>query len=238
MSSDNPSFNVENDELLKIQQTQDSDEGKKEKRGTKSDLIDKIHKICDENGFICEYSPTQLKRLNKKSLAETLAKYIEKAMEKRISEQLKMKNTDGFSNEQRQKLYAVRTLRLLHDTVSRSTEAAVSSFSDYTIEGFTDSMNNPTVSAQIDSCLEEIAEEYEDVVELISNPYTKLALIWGSSALSHFRQQKPRNIFNMKENDQSVEPQPTAGKKTVRHVSFRRPPAREIPHAKPSTVTI
>ena len=63
MSSDNPSFNEENDELLKIQQTQDSDEGKKEKRGTKSDLIDKIHKICDENGFICEYSPTQLKRL-------------------------------------------------------------------------------------------------------------------------------------------------------------------------------
>ena len=175
-------FENAKDELLETLEPREEKTEKSTKRGSKDDLISKIHKICDENNIICEYSTTQLKRSTKKRLAEILAELIERAMEQKIRDQIRVKSVEGATQDQNDQLVAIGALRLLHDSLARATEIGMERFTPYQLEGFTSSMQAEPVSEQIDSCLAEIAEEYKDVVELISSPYTKLALIWSTSA--------------------------------------------------------
>ena len=184
------------------------------KRGSKDDLIEKIHKVCDENDIICEYSTTQLKRSTKKRLSEILAELIEKAMEKKIRDQIKLKSVEGATPEQNDRLVAIATLRLLHDSLARATEVGVERFTRYSIEGFSASMSNEQVSEQIDSCLGEIAAEYADVVQMISSPYTKLALIWTTSAAATCKR-KPPILNKYGRRSRSMGPTSNAGEKTM-----------------------
>ena len=207
-------FENAKEELLSSLDPPEPEKEKVTKRGSKCDLIEKIHKICDENDLICEYSTTQLKRSTKKRLAEILADLIEAAMEKKIRDQIKVKSIEGASSEQNDRLVAIGTLRLLHDSLARATEIGVDRFTPYSIEGFTDSMGNEQVSDQIDSCLAEIAEEYADVVEMISSPYTKLALIWTTSAAATCKR-KPEIQYNHGRRIRPLGSKQNAAKKTV-----------------------
>ena len=207
------------------------------KRGSKDDLIEKIHKVCDEHDIICEYSTTQLKRSTKKRLSEILAELIETAMEKKIRDQIKVKSIEGATSEQNEKLVAIATLRLLHDSLARATEVGVDRFTPFEINGFTQSMQQEQVSEQIDSCLAEIAAEYQDVVELISSPYTKLALIWTTSAAATCKR-KPRIMQKYGRSTRSVESKPTSAQKTVDRSVPRRPPTGQERDANPSVKII
>ena len=222
------------EELLDSLNPTENTAEKTTKRGSKNDLIEKIHKVCDENDIICEYSTTQLKRSTKTKLAEILAELIEKAMEQKIREQIKVKSIEGATPEQNQQLVALGTLRLLHDSLARATEVGVDRFTNYELSGFTQSMKEPTISEQIDDCLMEIAEEYTDVVEMISSPYTKLALIWSTSAAATAKR-KSSSLQNTR-NDRSYRtlgPKPTLKKETVDSgVSGRKAP-RKVSYADP-----
>ena len=136
-------FAEENESLLNF--TKETEEAQKPnsnanaKRGSKTELIQKIFEVCDKNGLQCEHSTTFLKRSTKKELSQILATKIEAAMEKKLLEQVNLKNMEGASSQSNQDLLALGTLRMCHDTLSKAVEAG-SNFVlpkyGMTIEGF------------------------------------------------------------------------------------------------------
>jgi hypothetical protein len=229
------SFEQEKTDLLNSLEPTTENTCLEPKRGSKDDLISKIHECCDKHDIICEYSTTQLKRSTKKKLAEILAGVIERCMEKKIRDQIKVKSIEGATPEQNEKLVAVGTLRLLHDSLARATEVGVHRFSPYTISGFTQSMAEERVSEQIDACLLEIAEEYSEVLDYISSPYVKLALIWSTSAASTARR-KPHSNNNVR--IRNMESRQNAEKETLDSRFSRRQTPGKVSHANLSVKTI
>ena len=187
-------------------------EPKKERTNSKKVLIDKIIEISERDRGSCEYSRTRLKRMSKAQLTEYLADLIEEGMKR------KMAQTVGVSDDADDKVIALGALRMLHDVCAVATERGGNTFLEpkgYTIAGFTDKLKEPTVSSAIDMCLQEIAEENQDLLEYVRSPYTRLALAWGGAIA--FSCKKTKHVTDMAA-------RPAGPKNPVRRGPSRRPP--------------
>lgn len=187
-------FTKENEELLESTESLDeTDPNSIPKRGSKDELISKFFEISDKHQIACEHSVTTLKRMTKKKLAELLGDQIEKCMEKKLLEQVKLKAVDGSSSDQRNELLALGTLRLIHDTLSQVTERGVESFTPFSIEGFCTTLQDQKLQKEIDECLLAIAREM-DVMQYISSPYVRLALCWSGAAANNLKKENNTQI--------------------------------------------
>ena len=180
-----------NEELLNFKEKQDIPQEKQSNKTSKSAIIDKIFQVCEQTDQIPTESKTTLKRMSKKKLQETLAGYIEVGLKRKIQQQMNVQ--PGDDEKQNQEMMALSCLRMAHDTVSRLTETCVQNFTPYTIKGFTDSLKQPDTSMALNECLLEIAREM-DVMEHLSNPYTKLLLIWSGGIAYNLRKKQHQQI--------------------------------------------
>ena len=71
-------FVTENDDLLIEEKSETAPE--KQKRNSKSELINRIVELSDKNNVELEYSDTKLKRMNKTQLQQIMADQMEKVM--------------------------------------------------------------------------------------------------------------------------------------------------------------
>ena len=160
---------------------------KKERSNSKKALIDKIIEVSERDKGSCEYSRSRLKRMSKPQLTEYLADLIEEGMKQ------KMARTVGVDHDADDRTIALGALRMLHDICASATEKGANTVLEpkgYTIEGFAESLKEPTVSQAIDGCLEEIAAENQDLLEYVRSPYTRLALPRGGAIAYSCRKTK------------------------------------------------
>ena len=187
------------------------------KPNSKQALINKIHEIASKENIVLEKSNTQLKRMNKKQLAEQLAELIEIGMKR------KMARSVGCDEHSDDRAIALGALRMLHDVCAMGLEKGTNAFLDdkgYEVTGFSDALKEPTVSTCIDGCLQEIAEENQELLEYVKSPYTRLAIAWGGAlAFSCKRKQKNASVLG---------PRSAAGANTLRRRGRGRPAPRKI----------
>jgi hypothetical protein len=110
-------------------------------------------------------------------------------------EKVNVKRLTTATDEENNQLIAIGTLRLMHDSLCIMLEKGVESVSPYSIEGFSNGMKVEPVSQEVNNALLAIAEE-ADVMQYISSPYAKLALIWMSCAATSLK--RKTNIKNKK----------------------------------------
>ena len=168
-------FEDQNQQLLDTLEKTDT-EPTEIKMGTKQHIISEIVKVSEKTGILLEDSLTSL----------------EKAMEKEIQKKLNLNVPQTENTEKRDQLVAIGVLRMLHDSVARGTETMCEKFTPYSIDGFSERMRDPQVSEQIDSILLQIAEE-NDVLQQISSPYVRLAICWGSCAMTSLKKKRSIN---------------------------------------------
>ena len=135
--------------------------------------------------------------MTKKQLLQILAEKIQIGVDKKICEQAGLKNVENhISPDQKQQLAAASFLMMAHRLVAQSAEKAVESYSDYTIEGFSQKFDEEPTRQMLEETLMEIAQEY-DIIQHITSPYAKLALLWSNAGLLSLR--KKRQIINVEE---------------------------------------
>jgi len=199
-------FEKENDELLESLETDEeaNQNGNADpnipKIGTKSHIISRIREVCQKGNILLEETETVLKRKSKHELKLLLALYIERVMERQIHEKLKMQVPQGcVDSQEKDKLVAVSMLRMLHDSCCKTLEYGVQNYSPYTIQGFCANLKEENVSAEINKCLLEIAEE-QDILQYVTSPYARLGICWASAVMTTVRKKtvnnKPRIIKN------------------------------------------
>ena len=237
------SLEHENVELLNS--LQDCQEDSKEsevtpkglKKGSKGDLINEIFNLCHRANIPCEYTESQLRRMNKKKILEILATYCEKVVEKKIMEKCKIKeNVDNLEQKQKTKLMNVSILRMAHDSLCYAAESLTHRFTPYTVEGMTHSMKeNKEMSEQINQCLAEIALEYQ-IQDYIESPSSRLFLIWITAGVSNLK----RKTVEKKNGDISkrVRFGPTKTTLTDRNVPVRGPQTRKECNVKQNTKSL
>ena len=177
-------------------------EAKEPKRNSKQGLIDKILEISEREGIPLTCSNTKLKRMNKQQLSELCADLIEQGIRKKMARAVNSESTDD-------RTIALGALRMLHDVVAVGVEKGANSFTEpygYTIDGFSENLKEPAVSSAIDGCLQEIADQNQELLEYVQSPYTRLMIAWGGAL-----------AFSCK--------------RTNKHVTFveSRPPRRQVP---------
>ena len=180
-----------NNELLKVS----SDDEKKEKprkRNSKEELIDKIIRLAEHNNIPLLHSDTKLKRMTKQQLTELLAETIETAMRNEMARQVGAKPGAADS------VIALGALRMVHDICAKGTEQCFNIFLPqygYEVEGFSDSLKDPSVREATDACLVEIAKD-TDVLQYVQSPWARLAIAWGGALVTSVQRKKTR--FNYK----------------------------------------
>ena len=153
-----------NSELLKA--AVDEDEKKeppKPKRNSKDELVEKICQVATSSGITLEYSDAKLKRMTKPQLNQVLADVIEQAMRDEMARQVGAK--PGASDS----IIALGALRMVHDMFAKATEKTINVFLPkygYEVDGFSDSLKDPTVREATDACLVEIARE-SDILQYV-----------------------------------------------------------------------
>ena len=163
------------------------------KRNTKQALIDKILEVTSREGIPLNHSNTKLKRMSKQQLANLLAEIIEEGMRKKMARQV------GVEDSSDSRAIALGALRMLHDVCAMGCEKAGNAFLEprgYEIDGFSQALKEPTVSQCIDGCLQEIADENQDLLEYVQSPYTRLMIAWGG-ALAFSCKQKQKNVAHV-----------------------------------------
>ena len=191
-------------------------EPKETKRNSKQALIDKIIQISERDGIPLECSNTKLKRMNKQQLSELCADMIEQGVRKKMARAVNSESTDD-------RTIALGALRMLHDVVAVGVEKTGTSFAErygYTIEGFSENLKEPTVSAAIDGCLQEIADENQELLEYVKSPYTRLMIAWGGALAFSCKRSNKHVTF--------VEPRPSRPKDSLRRGGSRRTQNGEI----------
>ena len=177
-----------NDELL--ESAEPESEPEPPKRNTKQALIDKILELSSKENIPLQISNTKLKRMNKQQLAELCGDLIEQGMKKRMAESV---GVDRECADDR--TIALGALRMLHDVCAMGVEKGSNSFLEprgYTVNGFCEGLKEPTVSLQVDQCLQEIADENTEILEYVKSPYTRLMLCWGGALALNCRPCKKR----------------------------------------------
>ena len=173
-----------NNELLK--KPEDAD--KNPKRNSKQELINKIVQVSDQNEMTLELSDTTLQRLNKQQLNELLAETIEKAMRNEMARQV------GARPGAADAVIALGALRMVHDIAARGAEKCFNMFLPgygYEVEGFADSLQDPSVRQATDACLAEIAQDNE-ILQYISSPWSRLAIAWGGALVTSIQRKRVR----------------------------------------------
>ena len=190
-------------------------EPKKERTNSKKILIDKIIEVSERDRGSCEYSRSRLKRMSKAQLTEYLADLIEAGMKRKMAE------TVGVDRDADDRAIALGALRMIHDICATATEKGANSVLEpkgYTIKGFSQNLKEPSVSQAIDGCLEEIAQENQELLEYVRSPYTRLALAWGGAIA--FSCKKTKHVTDLGTEE-------TRRKNPVRRRISRRPPDGE-----------
>ena len=168
---DQPDYEALNNELLEEPQ-----QVPETKRNSKQAIMDKILELSEE-GVPLDVSNTKLKRMNKRALANKLAEMIEERIKQQMARAVGADSTDN-------RTLALGALRMVHDLVANAGEQGLNMYLEprgYTVEGFADALKRPNVSEAVNSCLEEIAAENEEILQYVQSPWTRLALAWGGS---------------------------------------------------------
>ena len=211
------------DELLEAANPPEPQTDAPPKKNTKQALLEKILQVSERDGIPLEYTNSKLKRMSKKELAQVLADLIEEGIKRQMAQKV------GCAPGADERTIALGALRMVHDVCAMGVEKAGCTFLEprgYEINGFTEALKEPTVSSQIDQCLEEIAQENMEILEYVQSPYSRLAIAWAG-ALCFSVQKKQKHVT-------FLEPQASRGENTVRRRVRRRPPTGQINNHVPS----
>ena len=215
-------FKKLNDELLQAPKP----ENPEPKRNTKEALIERILTVAEENDMELTFSNTKLKRMSKEKLGKLLGELTAEVVKKDMASAVGAKGTSD-------KAIGIATLRMCHDMLAMATENGLNQCLPrygYQVDGFCDSLQNPTVSKAVDECLEEIAAT-SDVLQYIESPYARLAIAWGGALASTVRPYRRQEYPLQYQRDVRAAPMgpPTANRaQTLQHRPGRRPQARQV----------
>ena len=214
------------------------------KRNTKDALIDRILQMAEENNLEITVSNTKLKRMSKPALQKLLGEMLNECMKKQMAETVKATGTSDGA-------IGLATLRMMHDMCAMGVEKGLNGYLPkygYQVNGFSETLKQPTVSKCVDECLREIAAE-SDVLQYIESPYARLGIAWSTALYSCVRRAQPEslarqrlahpahgagsplrnyNMPNYKNGPTRMEPRPNQQQNTVRPGPVRRPPARQV----------
>ena len=222
--SEIPESNEElREELLSAAVPSEPVEKEPPKKNTKQALLEKILEVSERDGLPLEYTNSKLKRMSKRELAQVLADLIEEGMRRKMAQKV------GCDPDSDNRTIALGALRMVHDICAMGVEKAGNSFLEprgYEIEGFSESLKEPQVSHVIDGCLEEIANENQEILEYVQSPYARLGIAWAGALAFSVRKKQKDNVA-------VLGPRPTRGEDSVRGRLRRRAPAREIHHHVP-----
>ena len=158
------------------------------KRNSKQELINKIVMVAEQNDLPLELSDTKLQRLTKQQLNELLAETVEKAMRNEMARQV------GARPGAADSVIALGALRMVHDIAARGTEKCINIWLPeygYEVEGFADSLQEPSVRQATDACLAEIAQD-SDILQYVQSPWSRLAIAWGGALVTSIQRKRVR----------------------------------------------
>ncbi len=209
-----------------------SKEEKQPKRNSKDELIHKIVELA-KNNEIKLPSDTKLRRLTKQQLNELLASTVEQVMRDEMCRQVKCKPGAADS------VIALGALRMIHDLCARGTEKCANIFLPpygYELNGFADSLREPSVREATDACLAEIAKD-SDFMQYIESPWARLGIAWTGALVTSVRPHRLR--YQYRENYyaphmESREPQREDPRRE--HSPVRRPADGEEQRGSPPVV--
>ena len=209
-----------NDELLEKPK-----EEKEAKRNTKEALIERILNLAEENNLELTFSNTKLKRMSKKELGILLNQMTAEVLQQQMADSVGAKGTSD-------KAIGIATLRMMHDMMAMACENGLNQCLPpygYQVDGFCETLKEPTVSQCVDECLEEIARE-SDILQYIESPYARLGIPWCGALASTVR---PVNIANNQRNVRAAHMGSATARRpqTVQRGVSRRPQARKIDRA-------
>jgi len=167
---------------------------KTHKRNSKDELIHKIVELSRNNDIKLEHSDTKLRRMTKQQLNELLASTVERIMRDEMCRQVNAK--PGASDS----IIALGALRMVHDLAARGTEQCINIVLPtygYEVEGFVDSLKEPSVREATDACLAEIAKD-SDFMQYIESPWARLGIAWFGALATSVRPQRKR--YSLREN--------------------------------------
>ena len=191
-----------NNELIRA--TSPEDEKKCEpKRNSKEELIAKIIQVAQSNEITLQHSDTKLKRMTKQQLTEFLGEVVETAMRNEMARQVGAKPGAADS------VIALGALRMMHDICAKGTEKCMNIFLPnygYEVEGFSDSLKEPTVREATDACLVEIAKDSE-ILQYVKSPWARLGIAWAGALVTSVRTKKIRYIPQRRRYAPRMEPE-------------------------------
>ena len=160
----------------------------KPKRNSKEDLIIKIHKVVDNYALDFDYSDTRLKRMTKQDLLVLLAKQVEEGVK------YDMAKSVGVDPRANGTTMSMGALRMVHNICASGFEKGFNAFGPqyvgYELNGFCESLQDPTMQQSIDECLAEIARESPEILEYFDSPWARLALVWTGAVLTCMRKKR------------------------------------------------
>ncbi len=180
-----------NNELLK---EPEPEKEKTVKRNSKDELVKKIVELSKNNDVKLEHSDTKLRRMTKQQLNELLASVVEKIMRDEMCRQVKCKPGAADS------VIALGALRMVHDLCAKGTEKCINIFLPpygYELDGFADSLKDPSVREATDACLAEIAKD-SDFMQYIESPWARLGIAWAGALVTSVRPHRKR--YSLREN--------------------------------------
>lgn len=172
-----------NNELLK----KEAPENAVPKRNSKQELINKVVQVAQQNNLQL-VSDTKLQRLTKQQLNELLAETVEKAMRNEMARQV------GARPGAADAVIALGALRMVHDIAANGAEKCFNMFLPeygYEVEGFADSLKEPSVRQATDACLAEIAQD-SDILQYVQSPWSRLAIAWGGALVTSIQRKRVR----------------------------------------------
>ena len=206
-----------NNELL---QKKEEEKDASPKRNSKQELIQKIITVAKDNEIPLELSDTKLQRMTKQQLSELLGETVEKAMRNEMARQV------GARPGAADSVIALGALRMMHDIAARGAEKcfnAVLPGYGYEVEGFADSLQEPSVRQATDACLAEIAQD-SDILQYVQSPWSRLAIAWGGALVTSIQRKRVRYTRRRQYYAPRVESECADGKDTG---SEHRPNRRE-----------
>ena len=147
-------------------------------------------------------SDTKLRRLTKQQLNELLASTVEQVMRDEMCRQVKCKPGAADS------VIALGALRMIHDLCARGTEKCANMFLPpygYELNGFADSLREPSVREATDACLAEIAKD-SDFMQYIESPWARLGIAWTGALITSVRPFSKRYALRQNYYASDVEP--------------------------------
>ncbi len=201
-----------NNDLLKEPETEEKE------KTSKDELIRKIVELSQNNDIKIEHSDTKLKRMTKQQLNELLASTVEKIMRDEMCRQVNAK--PGASDS----IIALGALRMVHDLCAKGTEQCFNVFLPtygYEVEGFADSLKDPSVREATDACLVEIAKD-SDFMKYIESPWARLGIAWAGALVTSVRPHRKRYPIRQRNYASNMEPRQTQLEDTGGQYSSRR----------------